>query len=130
MHINLTGRHVDVSPGLRSFVMQKLERVARHFDQITNMHVIVSAEKQTHRAEATWHVAGADMFAEASHPDIRGAITVLIDRIDGQVRKHKDKKSDHHRAEVDNHALREKTARQPEESDEPGESEGRMDDDA
>ncbi len=122
MQINLTGRHIEVSPGLRSFVMQKLERVMRHFDQITNMHVIVSAEKQSHRAEATWHVAGADMFAEASHPDLRGAITVLIDRIDGQVRKHKDKKSDHHRSEVDNHAVREKPGRRSEDS------EGGMDD--
>ncbi|MBF2758725.1 MAG: ribosome-associated translation inhibitor RaiA [Ectothiorhodospiraceae bacterium AqS1] len=117
MHINLTGRHVDISPGLKSFVMQKLERVVRHFDQITNMHVIVSAEKQSHRAEATWHVAGADMFAEASHPDLRGAITVLIDRIDGQVRKHKDKKSDHDRTKVDNLALREKADRQADESE-------------
>ena len=100
MQINLTGHHVEVTPALREYVTRKLERVARHFDHISNVHVVLTTEKQPrHKAEATLHVAGADIFADASHSDMYAAIDTLADRIDRQVRRHKDKRTDHHRAE-------------------------------
>ena len=100
MQINLTGHHVEVTPALREYVTRKLERVARHFDHVTSVHVILTVEKQSRsKAEATLHVAGADMFADVSHSDMYAAIDTLVDRIDRQVRKHKDKLTDHHRAE-------------------------------
>ena len=99
MQINLTGHHVEVTPALRSYVSKKLERVVRHFDHVTSMHVILTVEKQTMKAEATLHVAGADIFANASHHDMYAAIDALADRIDGRVRRHKERLTDHHRAE-------------------------------
>ena len=100
MQINLTGHHVEVTPVLREYVTRKLDRITRHFDHVTSIHVVLTVEKQSRKkAEATLHVAGADMFADASHSDMYAAIDTLTDRLDGQVRKHKDKLSDHHRAE-------------------------------
>ena len=99
MQINLTGHHVEVTPALREYVTKKLARVVRHFDHVTSVHVVLTVEKQSRKAEATLHVAGADIFANASHHDMYAAIDTLVDRIDGQVRRHKEKLTDHHRAE-------------------------------
>ena len=99
MQINLTGHHVEVTPAIRDYVTKKFGRVVRHFDHVTSLHVILTVEKQNKKAEATLHVAGADLFANASHTDMYAAIDALADRIDGQVRRHKEKLTDHHRAE-------------------------------
>ena len=99
MQINLTGHHVDVTPELRQYVSRKFERVNRHFENVTNVRVILTVERQSHKAEAAVHVAGADLFANASHNDMYAAIDTLADRIDAQVRRHKDKLTDHHRAD-------------------------------
>ena len=99
MQINMTGHHVEVTPALRDYVTKKLGRVVRHFDHVTSVHVILTVEKQARKAEATLHVAGADLFANASHDDMYAAIDTLADRIDGQVRRHKEKLTDHHRSE-------------------------------
>lgn len=99
MQINLTGHHVEVTPALREYVNRKLGRVARHFDHVTSARVILTVEKQSSKAEASLHVSGADLFANASHHDMYAAIDLLADRIDGQVRRHKEKLTDHHRSE-------------------------------
>ena len=99
MEINLTGHHVEVTPALREYVNRKLGRVARHFDHVTSARVILTVEKQSSKAEANLHVSGADLFANASHHDMYAAIDLLADRIDGQVRRHKEKLTDHHRSE-------------------------------
>ncbi|MCY4283767.1 MAG: ribosome-associated translation inhibitor RaiA [Thiotrichales bacterium] len=99
MQIQLTGHHVELTPNLRRYVDRKVGRVARHFDQVTSARVILTAERQSSKAEATLHVSGAELFANATHHDMFAAIDLLADRIDGQVRRHKEKLTDHHRAE-------------------------------
>ena len=99
MQIHLTGHHVEVTPALRRYVDRKVGRVARHFDHVTSARVILTVEKQSSKAEATLHVSGADLFANATHHDMFAAIDLLADRIDAQVRRHKEKLTDHHRSE-------------------------------
>lgn len=99
MQINLTGHHVDLTPALRSYVENKFDRLERHFDNMTNVHVVLGVEKLRQRAEATVHVTGGELFADAEHEDMYAAIDALIDKLDRQVRKHKEKLTDHHRAE-------------------------------
>jgi putative sigma-54 modulation protein len=95
MQINLTGHHVDITDPLRNYVDSKFERLERHFDQVTNVHVILSIEKLRQKAEATMHVNGADLFADAVHEDMYAAIDGLIDKLDRQVKKYKEKLTDH-----------------------------------
>ncbi len=95
MQINLTGHHVDITDALRNYVDSKFERLERHFDQVTNVHVILSIEKLRQKAEATMHVNGADIFADDVHEDMYAAIDGLIDKLDRQVKKHKEKLTDH-----------------------------------
>jgi len=95
MQLNLTGHHVDISDALRSYVESKLERLERHFDHVTNVHVILSVEKLRQKAEATLHLNGADVFAECVEEDMYAAIDGLVDKLDRQVKKHKEKHTNH-----------------------------------
>ncbi len=100
MHIDLTGHHIDVTPALRRYVDDKIGRLQRHYDQITHVHVILSVEKLRHKAEATFHLSGADVHADAVDADMYAAIDALADKIDRQIKKHKEKHTNHHRSEA------------------------------
>jgi len=99
MQINLTGHHVDLTPPLHDYVNSKMERLERHFDHVTDIHVVLSVEKLRHKAEATLHVSGGTLFADAVQEDMYAAIDSLTDKLDRQVKKHKEKLTDHHRSE-------------------------------
>ena len=100
MQINLTGHHMDITPSLREYVETKFQRVERHFDNMTNIHVILSVEKERHKAEATIHVSRGNVYAESEHEDMYAAIDTLLDKLDRQIKKHKEKLTDHHKGEV------------------------------
>jgi putative sigma-54 modulation protein len=95
MQVNLTGHHVDITDSMRAYVDEKIVRLERHFDHVTNVHVILSVEKKSQKAEATVHIAGADVFADAEHEDMYAAIDALIDKLDRQVLRHKEKVKSH-----------------------------------
>ncbi|MEO8669792.1 MAG: ribosome-associated translation inhibitor RaiA [Tahibacter sp.] len=101
MQINVSGHQVDVTPALRSYVESKFERILRHFEHLHDVGVTLSVEKLVHTAEATLHAAaGKTIHAEASAADMYAAIDALSDKLDGQIRKHKEKLTDHHRTEA------------------------------
>ena len=97
MNINITGHHVEVTPAIHDYVTSKLDRVIRHFDHVTSVHVILSVEKLQQKAEVTLHVKGKDIFADAINADLYASIDLLCDKLDRQVLKHKEKSSDHTR---------------------------------
>jgi putative sigma-54 modulation protein len=94
MQLSLTGHHLDITDALRGYVQEKLQRLERHFDHVTNVHVVLSPEKNQQKAEATVHISGADVFADSTHDDMYAAIDALIDKLDRQVIKHKEKVQD------------------------------------
>lgn len=95
MQINLTGHHVDITDSLKDYVDSKFIKLERHSDQINNVHVILNVEKLNQKAEATIHLHGAEVFAIAEHTDMYAAIDGLIDKLDRQVLKHKEKVKRH-----------------------------------
>jgi putative sigma-54 modulation protein len=99
MQLNLSGHHLNITPALRNYVSSKMERLERHFDHVTNMHVILSVEKRNQKAEASLHVSGAKLFANAEDADMYAAIDALTDKLDRQIKKHKEKLKDHHQSQ-------------------------------
>ena len=67
MQLSLTGHHVDITDPLRTYVEDKVSKLERHFDHVSNVHVILSVEKLIQKAEATVHISGADVFADSEH---------------------------------------------------------------
>lgn len=95
MQIQLTGHHVDITPALRQYVTDKMERIERHFDQVSNVHVVLSVEKLRQRAEATINLSRGTVFADAEEEDMYAAIDALIDKLDRQIKKQKEKSTDY-----------------------------------
>ena len=95
MPLNITGHHVDLTDSLKDYVSSKLEKLDRHIDNISNIQVTLSVQKQRHVAESTLHVSGADIHGTAEHDDMYAAIDLLVDKLDRQILKHKEKKIDH-----------------------------------
>ena len=100
MQINLTGHHVDVTPALKEFVDNKISRVERHFDNLTHVNVILTVEKLRHKAEATINISGAQVYADSTEENMYSAIDSLVDKLDRQVKRHKEKTKDHHAREA------------------------------
>ena len=103
MNLTISGHHLEVTPSLREYVVTKLERVTRHFDQVVGITVLLSIEKlkekeRRQRAEVTLHVKGKDIFVEHAHEDLYAAIDELMDKLDRQVCRHKDRVQNHHHA--------------------------------
>lgn len=95
MQINFTGHHIEVTPALREFAEGKFEKILRHFDKIGSINVVFEVDKLRHIAEATIHVAKNEFHAHADSEDLYSAIDLLIDKLDRQLKKHKEKITDH-----------------------------------
>jgi putative sigma-54 modulation protein len=93
MNINLTGRHLDITPAIREHVTSKLGKIKRHFDNLIDINVILSVDKLQQKAEATVHMSGKTVFAETDDSNLYVAIDNLIEMLDRQILKHKDKSS-------------------------------------
>ena len=96
MQISITGHHVDLTPALRAYATEKLQRISRHFDHVISINVILKVENHNQVAEANVHAAGKTLFAQASDADMYAAIDDLSDKMDKQVRRHKDRIRGHH----------------------------------
>ena len=95
MNLNLTGNHLDITPALRDYVVAKLDRITRHFDHVIDVNVVLAVDKLRHKVEVNLHTRGKDIHAEAIEADMYAAIDVLIDKLDRQVVKHKEKLTGH-----------------------------------
>lgn len=94
MQLNISGHHIDLTPSLKEYVSEKFERLERHFDHISNCQVTLEVEKVRQMAEATLHVIGGEIHAKAESSDMYAAIDALVDKLDRQVLKHKEKTID------------------------------------
>ena len=61
MQVNISGHQLDVTDALRDYVGEKLSRLERHFDKITNVQVIMEVEKLKQKIEATLRIAGGEI---------------------------------------------------------------------
>lgn len=95
MQINISGHHVEVTQSLKDYVQSKVEKLERHFDNITNVQVTLTVEKLVQKAEATIHASGADLHANAESEDMYAAIDSMTDKLDRQLLKHKEKMVNH-----------------------------------
>jgi ribosome hibernation promoting factor len=103
MNLTISGHHLEVTPSLKEYVLTKLDRVTRHFDQVVDINVLLSVEKlkekeRRQKAEITLHVKGKDIFVEYAHEDLYAAIDQVMDMLDRQVCRHKDRLQNHHHA--------------------------------
>lgn len=95
MQLNISGHHLEITESIREYVTSKLSRLEKHYDRITSTQVILSVDKLIQKAEATIHVSGGELFADAQNEDLYAAIDSLADKLDRQLIKHKEKHRGH-----------------------------------
>ena len=100
MQLSVTGHNFAVTSALRDYVYVKLGRIDRHFEHVGDAHCILTVEKLLHKAEATVHLSGGTIHADSTADDMHAAIDGLIDKLDRQVKKHKEKLTDHRARKV------------------------------
>jgi len=88
---------------LREYVTVKLDKIRRHFDQVIDVNVFLSVDKLRQKAEIALHVRGKDIFAESVDDDLYAAIDSLVDKLDRQVLKYKDKRFAHPHEAIKHH---------------------------
>lgn len=103
MNLTISGNHLEITPALREYVLTKLDRVTRHFDQVVDITVRMEVENskekgRRQKVDVTLHAKGKDIFVEQAHEDMYAAIDLVVDKLDRQVCRHKDRLQDHHAA--------------------------------
>ena len=95
MKVNFTGRHVEVSEALKEHAHARLDKLASFLDDIIDVHVIFSVEKQhRHTAEITLKTRAANLVASAESQDMYGSLNQAVDKLEAQAHKILDKLSD------------------------------------
>jgi putative sigma-54 modulation protein len=102
--VHLSGHHVEITPALRTYVDKKLGRIVKRFDRLIDVHCILTVEKLRHTAESTVKLRGSTIHAASTEEDMYAAIDGLADKLEEQVRRHKEKARDHRADEVRAHA--------------------------
>lgn len=93
MNLHLTGHHLEITPAIREYATGKISKIKRHFDNVIDVNMILSVEKLRQKAEATVHISGKNVFVECEDENLYAAIDTLVDKLDRQVMKHKEKLS-------------------------------------
>ena len=91
MNLHLTGHHVEITQAIHDYVVAKLTRIERHFDHVIDVNVIMTVEKLDQKIEANVHLSGKDIHVHCNDGDMYAAIDSLIDKLDRQVIKHKER---------------------------------------
>ena len=90
MNLTISGHHLEVTPALREYVLTKLDRVTRHFDQVVDITVLLSVEKlkekeRRQKAEVRCTSRARTSSSSNAHEDLYAAIDQLMDKLDRQV---------------------------------------------
>ena len=98
MNINIQTRHIDVTDAVKQKIAEKVEKLGRFIDRVTNIDVLVSHENE---GEVRVEVALAtdykkDFRADYKSGDLMGCVDQAVDKLEQQLRKFKEKMVDHH----------------------------------
>jgi len=91
MNLNLTGRHLEITPAIRQHVTDKIAKIKGHFEGVMDVTIILSVEKLRQKAEGSVHLSGKDVFVESDDENLYVAIDAMIEKLDRQIIKHKEK---------------------------------------
>ncbi|MFH1619369.1 MAG: ribosome-associated translation inhibitor RaiA [bacterium] len=95
MTVHIVARHIKLTKALKDFIQEKVEKTRHYFENIIWAQVILTVEKRAHRAEIVIHASQQTMRACAEASDLYSAVDLCVDKIDGQMRKYKERLKKH-----------------------------------
>ncbi|MBA5867098.1 MAG: ribosome-associated translation inhibitor RaiA [Nitrospira sp. CR1.3] len=93
--MKITGRHLVVTPALRRHIREKFERLDRYGVPPDRTAIILGVNKLQHTAEAVCSIGGKRFQAKTSTREMYATIDQLVDCLEAQIRKHKDRRTEH-----------------------------------
>lgn len=101
MRYTITGRNIDVTPGLREAVIEKIGKLERYFNQDTEAIITLSVTKDRQKIEVTIPVKGHIIRAEEQSTDMYVSIDLVEEIIERQLKKYKTKLIDKKQSHID-----------------------------
>ena len=95
MNILVNGRHLEITPALKSYAEEKIKKFERYSSDITEATVTLSVEKYRHKAEVLLKTNGMLIQAESVTGEIYSAIDEVSEKLDRQLKKYKEKLASH-----------------------------------
>lgn len=99
MKISITGRHVNITDTLNSYTKTKFQKLKKHSKNIINIHAILTVEKERMKAEATLKTKNGNLFAADEKDNMYNAIDEIVEKLDRQLKKQKEKITNYRRNE-------------------------------
>ena len=101
MNLTINSHDLEVTPAMRIHVENGMEKIRKHFDHVIDATVFFMIDNATekalrHTAEITIHLKGKELYAEAHNENLYHAIDAVLNKLERQVAKHKEKMQDHH----------------------------------
>ncbi len=100
MKVHIVARKIKMTKPVKDFIEAKLSKLHEYLDNIVWAQVIVSVEKKIHAAEVIVHAGHQTMKAAAETDEIYSAIDKAMDKMEVQIKKYKERFTDHHASEV------------------------------
>ncbi len=100
MQITITARHFDLTNPIRDYVEQSCEKLSKYFDHIINIHLTLSLENSRNIVEMNLHASKFDLHSVSEEMDMYLALDDAIDKMEVQLKKLKDKVTDHQKKSV------------------------------
>jgi putative sigma-54 modulation protein len=96
--MKITGRHMDVTPALKRYIRARFERLERYDVSLDRLEIVLSVTKLQHTAEVVCSIRGRRFQAKTSTREMYATIDQLVDRLDAQIRKDKERRTEHKKA--------------------------------
>lgn len=97
MEIIIHGRHLNTTEAIKDYVEKKASKLAKYSDRINKIQFTLKVEGQKHIVEVVCSVLKTTLVAEASNPDMYAAIDLVMDKLEKQFIRHKEKLGKHNR---------------------------------
>ena len=91
MRYTITGRNIEVTPGLRDAVQDKLGKLEKYFSSDTEVIVTLSVQRELQKIEVTIPVKGSIIRAEEASTDMYVSIDLVEEIIERQIKKYRKK---------------------------------------
>lgn len=95
MNITITGRHMEMTDALKTYVEGGLGKITAHFDKVIDADVVLGVEKHRHIAEVNLHANGIRIHSKESSSDMYASVDSVMEKLDRQVRKYRDRINRH-----------------------------------
>jgi putative sigma-54 modulation protein len=109
MNVEITGRHIEITPAIRSYVLKRLNKFDRLFGDGVSFHVVIDVEKERHTVEILLKSRLLDLTGKVVTDDMYTSGVRAIDKLERQAIKNKARLTEPKRQKAKTKSVKEKS---------------------